>query len=111
MSSIVRTLAWAIHSLLTRAVRLGREFAHALSHNGLYGSMSGVGSRKYNAASESFFALRQRNVLDRRRSTSQPDYAWRSCCRNCGLNSHPGESTERGCRLRSKSEQVVPVEK
>nr|WP_235606390.1 IS3 family transposase [Rhodococcus sp. PBTS 1] len=44
-----------------------RKFVHALSHNGLQGSMGRVGACGDNAAMESFFALLQKNVLDRRR--------------------------------------------
>lgn len=44
-----------------------RKFVHALSRNGLQGSMGRVGACGDNAAMESFFALLQRNVLDRRR--------------------------------------------
>lgn len=44
-----------------------RKFVHALSHNGLRGSMGRVGACGDNAAMESFFALLQRNVLDRQR--------------------------------------------
>ena len=44
-----------------------RKFVHALSHNGLRGSMGRVGACGDNAAMESFFALLQKNVLDRRR--------------------------------------------
>ena len=44
-----------------------RKFVHALSHNKLRGSMGRVGACGDNAAMESFFALLQRNVLDRQR--------------------------------------------
>lgn len=44
-----------------------RKFVHALSRNELRGSMGRVGACGDNAAMESFFALLQRNVLDRRR--------------------------------------------
>ncbi|WP_433579236.1 IS3 family transposase [Nocardia brasiliensis] len=43
-----------------------RRFVHALSINGLRGSMGRVGACGDNAAMESFFALLQRNVLDQR---------------------------------------------
>jgi putative transposase len=43
------------------------KFLHALSDNGLRGSMGRVGACGDNAAMESFFALLQRNVLDRQR--------------------------------------------
>ncbi|MGC7354208.1 IS3 family transposase, partial [Mycobacteroides abscessus subsp. abscessus] len=44
-----------------------RKFVQALSRSGLRGSMGRVGACGDNAAMESFFALLQRNVLDRRR--------------------------------------------
>ncbi|WP_431958740.1 IS3 family transposase [Nocardia lijiangensis] len=42
-----------------------RKFVNTLSANGLHGSMGRVGACGDNAAMESFFALLQRNVLDR----------------------------------------------
>ncbi|BBZ48103.1 IS3 family transposase [Mycobacterium parmense] len=50
-----------------------RKFVHALSHNGLHGSMGRVGACGDNAAMESFFALLQRNVLDRRRWSTRAE--------------------------------------
>ncbi|MFC8618686.1 IS3 family transposase [Micromonospora purpureochromogenes] len=44
-----------------------RKFVKALQRNGLVGSMGRVGACGDNAAMESFFALLQRNVLDRQR--------------------------------------------
>lgn len=44
-----------------------RRFVHELSHNELQGSMGRVGACGDNAAMESFFALLQKNVLDRQR--------------------------------------------
>lgn len=44
-----------------------RKFVHALSRHDLSGSMGQVGAAGDNAAMESFFALLQRNVLDRKR--------------------------------------------
>ncbi|WP_204868580.1 MULTISPECIES: IS3 family transposase [Nocardiaceae] len=44
-----------------------RKFVHTLSHNALRGSMGRVGACGDNAAMESFFALLQKNVLDRQR--------------------------------------------
>lgn len=44
-----------------------RAFVHALGAAGLTGSMGRVGACGDNAAMESFFALLQKNVLDRRR--------------------------------------------
>jgi putative transposase len=43
-----------------------RKFVHALNRRQLSGSMGRVGAAGDNAAMESFFALLQRNVLDRR---------------------------------------------
>lgn len=43
-----------------------RRFVHALSANGLRGSMGRVGACADNAVGESFFALLQRTVLNRR---------------------------------------------
>lgn len=47
-----------------------RKFVRALTRHGLVGSMGRVGAAGDNAAMESFFALLQKNVLDRR--------SWRS---------------------------------
>ena len=44
-----------------------RKFVHALNRNHLIGSMGQVGAAGDNAAMESFFALLQKNVLDRKR--------------------------------------------
>src|SRR5262249_37528336 len=43
-----------------------RKFVRALARHGLSGSMGGVGAAGDTAAMESFFALLQNNVLDRR---------------------------------------------
>jgi len=43
-----------------------RRFGHALNRHGLVGSMGRVGAAGDNAAMESFFALLQKNVLNRR---------------------------------------------
>ena len=43
-----------------------RKFVHALNRHGLVGSMGRVGAAGDNAAMESFFALLQKNVLNRR---------------------------------------------
>jgi transposase InsO family protein len=50
-----------------------RKVHRALAHHGMVGSMGQVGSAGDNAAMESFFALLQRNVLDRRRSWATRD--------------------------------------
>src|SRR5699024_12267540 len=44
-----------------------RKFMHALNRHHLIGSMGKVGVAGDNAAMESFFALLQKNVLDRKR--------------------------------------------
>ena len=48
-----------------------RKFLRALARHGLVGSMGRVGSSGDNAAMESFFALLQKNVLDRRTWTTR----------------------------------------
>jgi transposase InsO family protein len=50
-----------------------RKVHRALARHGLVGSMGQVGSAGDNAAMESFFALLQRNVLDRRRWTTRDE--------------------------------------
>jgi putative transposase len=50
-----------------------RAFVTALKSNGLVGSMGRVGACGDNAAMESFFALLQKNVLDRQRWTSREE--------------------------------------
>jgi putative transposase len=50
-----------------------RKYVHALHRHGLTGSMGRVGSAGDNAAMESFFALLQNNVLDRRPWTTRQD--------------------------------------
>ncbi len=44
-----------------------KKFTRALARHGIIGSMGRVGAAGDNAAMESFFALLQKNVLDRRR--------------------------------------------
>jgi putative transposase len=48
-----------------------RKFVETLRHHGLTGSMGRVGACADNAAMESFFALVQKNVLNKRRWTSK----------------------------------------
>ena len=48
-------------------------FVTTLKNNGLTGSMGRVGACGDNAAMESFFALLQRNVLDRQRWATRAD--------------------------------------
>ncbi|WP_098054095.1 IS3 family transposase [Kocuria marina] len=50
-----------------------RKFVHELTHHGLVGSMGRVGACADNAAMESFFALLQKNVLDRQRWSTRED--------------------------------------
>lgn len=50
-----------------------RKFVHALNRHRLAGSMGRVGAAGDNAAMESFFALLQNNVLDRRPWTTRED--------------------------------------
>jgi putative transposase len=50
-----------------------RTYVHALHGHGLTGSMGRVGACADNAAMESFFALLQRNVLDRQRWATRHD--------------------------------------
>jgi transposase InsO family protein len=50
-----------------------RKFHQALLRHGMVGSMGQVGSAADNAAMESFFALLQKNVLDRRRWASREE--------------------------------------
>ncbi|MGY4844550.1 IS3 family transposase [Kocuria sp. MNB10] len=50
-----------------------RKFVHELAHHDLVGSMGRVGACADNAAMESFFALLQKNVLDRQRWSSRED--------------------------------------
>ncbi|WIY82889.1 IS3 family transposase [Propionimicrobium sp. PCR01-08-3] len=50
-----------------------RSFVHALNRHHLIGSMGKVGAAGDNAAMESFFALLQKNVLDRKRCRTRED--------------------------------------
>jgi putative transposase len=50
-----------------------RKYVHALHRHQLIGSMGRVGTCADNAAMESFFALLQRNVLDRQRWTTRAE--------------------------------------
>jgi putative transposase len=50
-----------------------RKFVHALNHHDLVGSMGRVGAAGDNAAMESFFALLQKNVLNRRTWTTRDE--------------------------------------
>ncbi|TDL44666.1 IS3 family transposase [Kocuria rosea] len=61
-----------VHSDRGRQFR-SRKFGHALNRHGLVGSMGKVGAAGDNAAMESFFALLQKNVLDRRPWTTRDE--------------------------------------
>ena len=50
-----------------------RKFVHALNRHAMVGSMGRVGAAGDNAAMESFFALLQKNVLDRRSWATRED--------------------------------------
>ena len=50
-----------------------KVFVRTLEHNGLTGSMGGVGACGDNAAMESFFSLLQKNVLDRKRLATKEE--------------------------------------
>lgn len=50
-----------------------RKFVHALNRHGMVGSMGRVGAAGDNAAMESFFALLQKNVLNRRTWATRDD--------------------------------------
>jgi len=50
-----------------------RKLVHALNRHGMVGSMGRIGAAGDNAAMESFFALLQNNVLDRRRWTTRQE--------------------------------------
>ena len=50
-----------------------RKFVHALNHHAMVGSMGRVGAAGDNAAMESFFALLQKNVLNRRTWATRED--------------------------------------
>lgn len=50
-----------------------RKFVHARNRHGMVGSMGRVGAAGDNAAMESFFALLQKNVLDRRSWATRED--------------------------------------
>jgi putative transposase len=50
-----------------------RKFVHALDRHAMVGSMGRVGAAGDNAAMESFFALLQKNVLDRRTWTTREE--------------------------------------
>ena len=50
-----------------------RKFVELLRHEGITGSMGRVGACGDNAAMESFFALLQKNVLDKKRWTTRQE--------------------------------------
>jgi putative transposase len=55
-----------LQGLIELAQFRSRKFVRALHRNDMVGSMGKVGAAGDNAAMESFFALLQKNVLDRR---------------------------------------------
>ncbi|BBC91236.1 hypothetical protein SRO_0060 [Streptomyces rochei] len=55
-----------LHGPVELAQFRSRKFVSVTAHHDLVGSMSRVGAAGDNAAMESFFALLQKNVLDRR---------------------------------------------
>jgi len=63
--------------VLLRPVESGqfrsKAFIRVLKNNGLVGSMGRVGAAGDNAAMESFFALLQKNVLDRQRWSTREE--------------------------------------
>src|SRR5699024_12694321 len=63
-----------------------RKFVHALNRHHLIGSMGKVGAAGDNAAMESFFALLQKNVLDRKRWRTRDELRkiGRASCREGG---------------------------
>ena len=61
-----------VHSDRGSQFRSGK-FVRVLRSNGLVGSMGRTGTCAYNAAMESFFALLQKNVLERRRWSSSEE--------------------------------------
>jgi transposase InsO family protein len=65
-------VATVVHSDRGSQFRSGK-FVRTLRDNGLVGSMGRTGACADNAAMESFFALLQRNVLDRRRWNSREE--------------------------------------
>jgi transposase InsO family protein len=71
-AAIRRPAGTVVHSDRGSQFR-SRKFVKALRDNGLTGSMGRVGACGDNAAMESFFALLQKNVLDRRRWATRED--------------------------------------
>jgi putative transposase len=66
-----------VHSDRGSRFRSGK-FVRALRGAGLVGSMGRTGTCADNAAMESFFAVLQKNALDRRRWSTREGCAWRS---------------------------------
>jgi transposase InsO family protein len=62
-----------VHSDRGSQLRWSRKFLATLRRYDLVGSMGQVASAGDNAAMESFFALQQKNVLDRRRWTTRDE--------------------------------------
>ena len=66
MSSYYRSNSPVLHRLVEPGQFRSRKFVVALHRNGLRGSMGRVATCADNAAIESFWALLQKNVLNRR---------------------------------------------
>jgi transposase InsO family protein len=62
-----------LHRPVEPAQFRSNAFVREPANNGLIGSMGRVGACGDNAAMESFFALPQKNVLDRRRWTTRDE--------------------------------------
>ena len=93
-------------------------FVATLRRHGLTGSMGRVGACGDNAAMESFFALLQKNVLDRQRWSTGSSCAWRSSPGSSGPTtadaasagsaaSHPS-NTRQSTRLHPQPEPPSP---
>ena len=67
MSIYARSNKPVLHRLVEPGQFRSNTFLHSLRDSDLVGSMGRVGAAGDNAAMESFFALLQRNVLDRQR--------------------------------------------
>jgi putative transposase len=70
MAPISATLGVADGQVLESAQFRSNALVRTLANHGLVGSMGRVGACGDNAAMESFFALLQKNVLDRQRWTT-----------------------------------------
>jgi putative transposase len=66
-------ILWSLEALSQGSQFRARQVQRALTRHRMVGSMGQVGSAGDNAAMESFCALLQRNVLDRRRWDSRDE--------------------------------------